>query len=43
MERADIGEVIDGSEELSPEEPFVDLQYYYEMMFRNIAAGWFAE
>lgn len=42
MERADIGEVIDRSEELSPEEPFVDL-HYYEMMFRNIAAGWFAE
>lgn len=41
MERAGISEVIDGSEELSPEEPFVDLQY--NKMFRNIAAGWFAE
>lgn len=28
MERADIGEIIDGSEELSPEEPFVDLQLW---------------
>lgn len=42
MERAGISEVIDGLEELSPEEPFVELQYY-KMMFRNIAAGWFAE